>query len=121
MKLVQKFNDQNIANELVNILEDNGVPAILNSNELENRGTHIPEGYEVWIYINDQYSEARKLIADNNHEIKNPVDINEFYKKIESHEANENLNEIKNTFIKYGAIFILISTAIIVIFISSKT
>ena len=121
MKLVQKLNDPNIANELVNLLEDNGVPAILNSNGLENRGTHIPDGHEIWIYINNQYSEARKLIADNAYQVKNPVDITEFYKEIESNEANKQLNEIKNSFIKYGAILIMISIVLTVVFFKLKT
>ena len=121
MKLIQKSNDINEANELVGLLEENGVPATVNENGLRNRGTHMPEGNEVWIYINSQYSEALKLIKDKNHKIENSVDINEFYKNIESTEAKELLSQLKSSFIKYGVISIIIIVVVTAVYINAKT
>ena len=121
MKLVQKFNDLNEANQLVELFEENGIPARVNENGLRNRGTHIPEGNEVWVYVNSQYTDALKLIKDNNYKIKNPVDISEFYKSIESAEVKEQLNHLKRAFIKYGAIIIVIVIIATAVYINAKT
>jgi len=121
MKLIQSYNDINEANKLVALLEEVGIPSRVSENGLQNRGTHIPEGNEVWIYINSQHNDAINFIKDNTYTIKNPVDIAEFYNDIESIEAKETLNKLKNTFIKYGVVSIIIILTVAAVFINAKT
>lgn len=121
MKLIQKLNDIDEANQLVELFEECGIPSEVNENELRNRGTHIPEGNEVWIYINSQYTDALKLMEDNNHIVENPVNITDFYTSIESTKLKAELNQLKNTIIKYGVISIIIVITITAVYIYAKT
>ena len=108
MKLVYKSNDPNEANDITMLLENNGIPSELFENDLRNRGTHIPDGQEVHIYVNTQYNDALELIKNPNHEVKQPIDISKFNKTLESEEVKSSINQLKNQFIKYGSIVIAI-------------
>lgn len=121
MEIVFKSNDLNEVFEISRRLEDKGIPCRVNENDLRNRGSHIPDGNEVWIYLNEQYADAVKLIESPNHVVKHVVDIGEFYNQISDDEAKVVVNEYASKFVKYGAILIVCVFFGVFILIKLKT
>lgn len=121
MELVFKSNDYNEAHDVLRLLEENGIPAQYSENSLRNRGTHIPDGNEVRIYLNTQYQEAIQLLKDPTYKVNKPVDIEEFYNTLESKDFDTHIQQYKKAFIKYGVSFILVFIVLIYLFIKSKT
>ena len=120
MKLIHKYNDATDASDLAQLLENNGVPARVNSLDIRNYGTYIPDAIEVWIYNDSQFTDAELLFRDKNHIVKNKMDIDEFYKQLESSQNSEILAKYKIIFIKYGLIFIFVIFTIIFLAINYK-
>lgn len=111
MKFVYKTNDPNQANSIKHLLQENGIPVNVMGNSMRNRGTHIPQGIEVRIYLNEQYSDALQLIKNPEHKVANPVNIDEFYELLDSEHMENKISSYNFLFLKYGigiiAIFII--------------
>lgn len=82
MKLILEDNDTFYLRSLKNLLESNGIPALIN-------GTHsvrvvtpfLINQQSLWVYFDNQLEEAIKLIDNPEYEVKNKVDITEFNKQ----------------------------------------
>ena len=107
MKLVFKTDDINEANRFSELLGEKGIPSVVEENGLRNRGSHIPVGNVVWIYVNSQYSDALKLIENPNHEVENPIDAEDFSRFYQNNESAA-LNIMYSSAIKYGLVFIAV-------------
>ena len=121
MKIVYKTNDVNEAHNICQLLENKGIPSQVRENGLTNRGSHIPNGNEVWIYLNEQHTDAVKLINDPNHNVANSLDIEEFYSNLNNQAALYSVNEQMLKFVKYGSVVVLCVILAVFIFIKLKT
>ena len=121
MKLVYKTNDINEPYDLQGLFDEKGIPSKVLENSVRNRGTHIPDGNELWIFIITQYNDALILIDNPGHIVNDPVNVSDFNKQLNSKNINESVNVIYSKFIKYGLIFIIGITVVISIWVSIKT
>ena len=119
MKLVHKTNDINAANDILHLLESNGIPSMLSENSMANRGTHIPNGNEIRIHLSHQFEDAKNLIENPEYEVKNPVNMELFYKQMSSNAEKEALNMIYKKIIKLTLI-LLSGAVLLVYFVASK-
>jgi len=67
------------------LLESRGIPVFIgNEDSARNFGLVYPaRNYALWICIDEQYEDALALLDDINHEVKRPVDIEEYNKSFE--------------------------------------
>ena len=75
---------------------------------MRNRGTHIPEGNAVMIYVNTQYTDALNLIENPNHVVTEPIDVNEFYEQFNNESAKNAVSKTFNQFIKFTLVLFAI-------------
>ena len=80
MKLVVRDSDEHYLTSLKELLEENGIPAVIQGKETA-RMTYRFFLFEptLWIYINEQFDDAVKLIADPSHTVVTGIDVEEFY------------------------------------------
>ena len=107
MKLVLKITTSAEARKISQRLENKGIPSKVIGYEENKSEEHIPEGHEVWIYINSQYHDAIKVIRNPSHKVKKAVNIGEFKNSLLSEQ--EALQLLFWGFVKYS---IIISVAI---------
>ena len=81
MKLVTKSPDLAYLYNLKELLEANGIPAAIKG---DNTARIMPPVSvmepSLWVYLEEQYSEADKLILDPDYEVKHKVDVENFYR-----------------------------------------
>ena len=77
--LIRDSNEQHLVS-LKQLLEENGIPAVIQGKETA-RMTYRFFLFEptLWIYINEQFDDAVKLIADPSHTVISGIDVEEFY------------------------------------------
>ena len=79
MKLLTSSSDSQYLASMKHLLDENGIPAFV-SNEDTNR--MIPIGIakaSLWVYIDDQYDEAKQLLNDPDYEVINKVNMDTFH------------------------------------------
>ena len=80
MKFLTKSTDIVHLQILKNLLEANGIPAVI---EGENTARMISPflltELSLWVYLDEQWAEAEKLILDPTYEVENKIDVAEFY------------------------------------------
>ncbi len=80
MKLLTRNGDMQYLQSLKLRLEEQGIPANIQG---ENTARMIvpQSAFEptLWIYIDDQYDEAKELIENSGYAVKNQIDVTEFY------------------------------------------
>jgi len=80
MKLITKSINTNQLYVLMNLLETNGIPAVVNGdNTARMISPFLMTEPGLWIYIDEQLDEAMKLIDDPEYEVMNKVDMLEFH------------------------------------------
>ena len=67
------------------LLESRGIPIFVgNEDSARNFGLVYPaRKYALWVCIDEQYEDALALLDNNDHEIRMPVDIQEYHKSFE--------------------------------------
>lgn len=100
MKFVYQAYTLAEANEIKELLENAGIPAsISNKGFSQLHVPFIPHTLGVFIYINTQYNDAIALINNKNHDVAEPVDVNEFYRILNSTSHKEAMHHAMNNFI----------------------
>lgn len=103
MKLITKNIDTHYLYTLKALLEDNGVPAVINGENTARMITPFLTQPGLWIYLDEQEDEAIKLLNDHDYIVKHPVDVDAFY------ESNKNITNggpgLNNVLIKLGLWF----------------
>ena len=100
MKYVYKATILEGANEIKTLLENSGIPAsISNSNFASLNLFFMPNSLGVFIYDPSQYDDAIALINNQDHIVSNPVDIDAFYKSLNSEQSTKSAYEAMNNFI----------------------
>ena len=87
MELFFETDDLNEINEIKVLLESNGIPIFIgNENTARNLQYLGPNAkLTLWLLLKEQLEDARLLMQDPDHEVKNQVNISEFYSSLESH------------------------------------
>ncbi|WP_395373332.1 putative signal transducing protein [Marinicella sp. W31] len=118
MKRIFKTNEYNEALSIRGLLESAGIPAHISENGFRSRGPILPEGIDVWIYIDDQLEDAEMLMEDPNHEVREPVDIQAFYHDLDEGETSEVLENHRFQIIMYGTGLIAVMIFIIYLLVN---
>lgn len=81
MKLVTKSIDASQLHVLKDLLETNGIPALINGENTARMITpFLMTEPSLWVYLDEQRDEALRLIEDPDYEVVNKADMVEFYK-----------------------------------------
>ena len=82
MKLVIKNTDTFYLHSLKDLLEANGIPAVVQGENVARMVTpFILTEPGLWVYFDEQQDEAVKLVDDPEYEVQNKIDMAEFYNK----------------------------------------
>lgn len=93
MKLLYRANSLEEANEVKSSLELAGVPVLISGENFSGlRIPFFPNNLGIFIYLDEQYNDALKVMADPDYRAKSAVDIEEFYKLLDSDEFRHNIN-----------------------------
>lgn len=85
MKLITKSIDASQLHVLKELLEANGIPALINGENTARMITpFLMTEPSLWVYLDEQRDEALRLIEDPDYEVVNKVDMIEFYKVADS-------------------------------------
>jgi hypothetical protein len=81
MKRVIKSIDASQLHVLKDLLETNGIPALINGENTARIITpFLMTEPSLWVYLDEQRDDALRLIEDPDYEVVNKVDMVEFYK-----------------------------------------
>jgi hypothetical protein len=81
MKLITKSIDASQLHVLKELLEANGIPALINGENTARMITpFLMMEPSLWVYLDEQRDEALRLIEDPDYEVVNKADMVEFYK-----------------------------------------
>ena len=109
MKLVYKATSLEGANEIKSLLEGAGIPAsVSNSNFASLNLFFIPHSLGIFIYDPSQYQDAITLINNQDHIVQNPIDVEAFYKSLNSEQSTKSAFKAMNDFIAGMVVFGLI-------------
>lgn len=96
------------------LLESNGIPVFIGNESGVNNvsiAMHTLE-YSIWVVIDEQFQDALALLENEDHEVKNPVDVENYYKELEINKTKhlkKIFNILMSVFLCFAfAIFILI-------------
>ncbi len=107
--MLTRDGDKNHLESLKELLENNGIPAIIQG---ENTARMIIPRVllepTLWIYIDDQFEDALKLIDNPDHVVTTGIDMDLFYESALSESEQKNaLNEgLKHIAIYTGAVML---------------
>jgi hypothetical protein len=92
MKLLAKNGDVQYLQSLRQRLEENGIPAtIQGENTARMLVPSVAFEPTLWVYIDEQYAEARELLGDPEHVVSNRVDVSSFYANLPSESEQREL------------------------------
>lgn len=81
MKLITKSIDASQLHVLKELLEANGIPALINGENTARMITpFLMTEPSLWVYLDEQRDEALRLIENPDYEVVNKADMVEFYK-----------------------------------------
>ena len=72
MRFLGRISDSGERQRIRSLLESNGIPVF------EQLWRWAPLGTAMFVCINEQYDDAIALLANENHEVRDPVDIEQF-------------------------------------------
>ena len=81
MKIITKSTYASHLQVLKELLEANGIPALINGENTARMITpFLMTEPSLWVYLDEQADEALKLVKDPDYVVINKVDMDEFYK-----------------------------------------
>lgn len=116
MELVYTTSSADEANEIKNRLENAGIPVMISGENVSRiQLPFLSNNLGVFIYINNQYDDAMALIKDNNHKVTSSIDVDAFYKVVESKEMKRYLDNKTNQMI--AGLFLVVMFILLVIIV----
>jgi hypothetical protein len=104
MKLLTKSTDTIHLHILKDLLEANGIPAVVKGeNTARMISPFLMTEPSLWVYLDEQLIEAEKVILDPNHEVEGKIDVDEFYSVTK--EVSENPNQLNDALLNWGVGF----------------
>ncbi len=114
MKFLTKSTDIVHLQLLKDLLEANGIPAIVKGeNTARMVSPFLMTEPSLWVYLDEQGAEAEKLILDPTYEVENKVDVDEFYRL--TSEVSENPKQLYNTLLNWVVGFGVVLIALILL------
>ncbi len=106
MKMIIESGNLVYLESLRGQLEENGIPAVIQGTETARMITPTSlVDPTLWIYLNEQFEDALKLIKNPNHMVATRVDIKQFYSSQPSEEEKSSrLNNLVASFFVYFVI-----------------
>ena len=102
MKLVTKSTDVNHLHILKDLLEANGIPAVIKgANTARMITPFLMTEPSLWVYLDEQHSDAEKLVLDPDYEVGNSIDVDEFY--LATREVAEETGPLNDALLNLGA------------------
>ena len=87
MKMITTSSDVAYLGSLQARLEQCGIPAVVQGENTARMITSmLMTQPSLWIYLDNQLEDARALVKDSEHEVAEPIDVDEFYR------LNENIS-----------------------------
>jgi len=80
MKLIISDADNSDLEAMKELLELNGIPAFINGKNTSRIMPFIITKASLWVHLSEQANEALLLINNHEYEVKNKVDMDEYYK-----------------------------------------
>ena len=97
------------------LLEMNGIPAFINGRNTSRIMPFIISKASLWVHLSEQASEALLLINNHEYEVKNKVDMDEYYKI-----KNEFKSNPKNLSSALGQLAVFMGAIMLGMFILAK-
>jgi hypothetical protein len=94
MRLLSNFHDPDERTRVGNLLESHGIPVFRQGGMSFGLSRHA-----LFVCLDEQYSDALALLKNANHEVRNPVNIEQFEKAEQTFGLNTEL--------KYGLLILL--------------
>jgi len=94
MKLIIPDADNSHLEAMKELLETNGIPCFINGKNTSRIMPFIITKASLWVHLSEQENEALLLINNPEYDVKNKVDMDEFYKI--KNEFNSNPNNLNN-------------------------
>ena len=93
MKLIISDADNSELEAMKELLELNGIPAFINGKNTARLMPFIITKASLWVHLSEQASEALLLINNPEYDVKNKVDMGEYYKIKNEFKTNpDNIN-----------------------------
>ena len=100
MKFLTKSTDISHLHVLKNLLEANGIPAVIKGeNTARVISPFLMTEPSLWVFLDEQQVEAEKLILDPHYEVENRIDVNEFYSV--TREVSENPKQLYDALLNW--------------------
>ena len=82
MKLLFEETDRQEVDRIRILLESRGIPVFIGNEETARNFGFIAlsQKYGVWVFEDSQFGCAKKILADETHEVEKPIDVNEYYR-----------------------------------------
>jgi len=103
MKLIISDADNSYLEAMKELLELNGIPAFINGKNTSRIMPFIITKASLWVHLSEQANEALLLINNHDYEVKNKVDMDEYYKI--KNEFKNNPNSLNSALVNL-AVFI---------------
>ncbi|MCG7867499.1 MAG: DUF2007 domain-containing protein [Candidatus Thiodiazotropha taylori] len=87
MKLLLSTRHIDEAERAKILLESKGIPAFISNKYQNNVRRYFPKLLGVWVYLNEQETEALKVLENPEYEVMEPIDTNEFYRQLPEKEV----------------------------------
>lgn len=120
MKLLLEESNRVELDRIRMLLEANGIPVFI-GNEAVARNfwfLTLTQKYKLWVMEDSQLGCASSLLQDETYEVKNPIDVNEYYQSLADIKPDIN-SFIWNKLILPGAILVVVLFAIILLLINA--
>ena len=115
MKLIISDADNHELEAMKELLEKNGIPAFINGKNTSRIMPFIITKASLWIHLSEQENEALLLINDPDYEVKNKVNMDEYYKI-----KNEFKNNPENLSNALGEMLVFIGAIMVSMFVLAK-
>ena len=114
MKFLTKSTDIVHLHLLKDLLEANGIPAVVKGeNTARMVSPFLLTEPSLWVYVDEQWAEAEKLILDPTYEVESKIDVDEFYRLTK--EVSENPKQLYDTLLNWAIGFALVMIALILL------
>lgn len=86
MRLLFQSHDLQELHGAKDLLEANGIPAFVS---FQDSQTALPlgNGMGLWVYLNEQADDARKLLEDPGHRVEQRIDVRAFHAEVERQQS----------------------------------
>ncbi|MCG7911539.1 MAG: DUF2007 domain-containing protein [Candidatus Thiodiazotropha taylori] len=83
MKLLFNTKQIEVAEEAKSLLERKGIPVFISNRYQDGIRKYYPKLLGVWVYLNEQETDAHRVLSDRSYEIDRPIDVGLFYSQIQ--------------------------------------